>query len=81
MIDNYNRRIALFTAAEAEYEILRTEYNNATEYMETHHPDLWDTLFFPPAPIYIPRRPSYPSTMVAYSDFYVMPNGQKYPTN
>lgn len=73
MIENYHRREAIFAASAAEYEVLKAEYDAAVGYQEGHHPDLWQWLFFPPAPIYIPRRPSHPSNLAAYTDMYVMP--------
>jgi len=48
MIQNYDRRMAMFEASAAEYDVLATAYNTSVAYQEGHHPDFWTWLFYPP---------------------------------
>ena len=79
MVRNYDRRMAMFEAAAEEYTVLARAYNASIMYKEGNHPDLWNWLFYPQTPVYIPRRPDIPTNLTEYPDWVVMPIGQQYP--
>ena len=67
-IDDYNTRVASYTALLTAYDLLKETYNDKLSESDKTYSE-FTKIFNPPVPILVPERPTQPSPMTAYAGF------------